>query len=256
MKKRIEDFTVIENKTLNSEFFVLKLTSESQIPDILPGQFAEVRVDGNVDTFLRRPLSIYDTDVKENAIYLLIKIAGKGTRQLSYLKKSQNLNLIYPLGNYFSEPKGKRVLLVGGGTGVAPMLILGKYLKEKGIFPTFLLGYRRADLIIENDKFESSGDVNITTEDGSVGHKGFVIDHPVMQDSYDMIYACGPEVMMKAVAKIAGENNIECEVSLENLMGCGFGACLCCVVDTVDEGNVNTCTDGPVFNTKRLKWQI
>lgn len=257
MKKRIENLTVIENKLLNSEFFVLKLKSNSLLPTILPGQFVEVRVDGSPSTFLRRPLSVYDVDYKNNSLHLLIKIVGEGSKHLSYLKINDKLNIVYPLGNSFSKPSGNRVLLVGGGTGVAPMLLLGKYLQENtDIKPRFLLGYRSARLIIENEKFEAVGKVYITTEDGTSGHKGFVIDHHVIQEQYDIIYACGPEIMMKAVAKIARTNNIPCEVSLENMMGCGIGACLCCVIDTVDQGNINTCTQGPVFNTKRLKWQI
>ena len=98
----------------------------------------------------------------------------------------------------------------------------------------------------------------LTTEDGSAGEKGLVTQHSLLKASdspFDMIYTCGPEVMMKAVARIALNHKISCEVSLENLMGCGIGACLCCVVDTVDKGNVNTCTEGPVFNIRRLKWQ-
>ncbi len=260
MKKRIEDLTVIENKRLNDEFFVLRLHSNDTFSEILPGQFAEVRVDGNPSTFLRRPISIYDIDYRTNEIFLLIKIAGDGTRQLSQLNSGDKLNLVYPLGNSFSKPAGKRVLLIGGGTGVAPMLILGKYLKEKhNIEPHFLLGYRSDKLIIEQEKFEAVGKVHLTTENGSAGHKGFVIDHSILDQEYpgfDMIYTCGPEIMMKAVAKKAKEMKIPCEVSLENLMGCGIGACLCCIVDTVDKGNVNTCTEGPIFNASRLKWQI
>ncbi|MGD2035970.1 MAG: dihydroorotate dehydrogenase electron transfer subunit [Bacteroidales bacterium] len=255
MKKRIEDLTVVENKVLNREFFVLKLQAKDPLSGIMPGQFAEVRVDGSPATFLRRPISIYDVDYKHNTLFLLIKIVGDGTRQLSYLKKDDRLNLVYPLGNYFSKPPGERVLLAGGGTGVAPMLLLGRYLTERhGTAVRFLLGYRSADLIIEKEKFETLGQVNITSEDGSAGEKGLIIHHPVIREKYDMIYTCGPEIMMKAVAKIAKDQNIPCEVSLENLMGCGIGACLCCVVDTVDQGNVNTCTEGPVFNANRLKW--
>ena len=260
MKKRIEDLSVIENKRLNEEFFVLRLCSDDTFSEIFPGQFAEVRVDGNVTTFLRRPISIYDVDYKKNEISLLIKIAGAGTRQLSCLQPGDKLNLVYPLGNSFSEPSGSKILLIGGGTGVAPMLLLGKYLKKKHrIDPQFLLGYRTSSLIIEQEKFESIGKIYLTTDDGSSGHKGFVIDHPVLHQEYtgiDMIYTCGPEVMMKAIANYASQKNIACEVSLENLMGCGIGACLCCIVDTLDKGNVNTCTEGPIFNASRLKWQI
>lgn len=260
MKKRIEDLVLIENKRLNQEFFVLKLFSKKGIPEILPGQFAEVRVDGSPTTFLRRPISIYDVNYQENTIDLLIKIAGDGTARFSEIEQDENVNLVYPLGNSFSKPDGSKVLLVGGGTGVAPMLILGKYLKDKWkIEPQFLLGYRSDKLIIEQEKFEALGAVYITTEDGSSGHQGFVTQHPVLNEdkiNYDQIYTCGPEVMMKAIAAKAKEIDSKCEVSLENLMGCGIGACLCCVIDTVDRGNVNTCTEGPIFNTDKLKWLI
>ncbi len=260
MKKLIDTLQVIDNKRLNKEFFVLLLQSDKQLPEILPGQFVQVKVEGSPRTFLRRPISVYDVDYSQQSISLLIKIAGDGTRQLSKLIPGEKLNIIYPLGNSFSKPSDNRLLLIGGGTGVAPLLFLGKYLrKQYNIVPEFLLGYRSKDLAIELEKFEEIGKTYITTEDGSLGHKGFVIHHPILFDEkkeINMIYTCGPEVMMKEVAKYANNKNIACEVSLENLMGCGIGACLCCVVDTIDNGNVNTCTEGPIFNTKQLKWQI
>lgn len=260
MTKQIDLLKIVDNKQLNKEFFVLQLQSDKQLPEILPGQFVQVKVEGSPTTFLRRPISVYDVDYPGQSLYLLIKIAGDGTRQLSKLKVGERLDIIYPLGNFFSKPKSDKVLLIGGGTGVAPMLILGKYLLQQyNIVPEFLLGYRSKDLVIELEKFEAAGKTNITTEDGSMGHKGFVIHHPMLHDDYkgiDMIYACGPEIMMKAIAKYAQSKDISCEVSLENLMGCGIGACLCCVVETIDNGNVNTCTDGPIFNTKQLTWQI
>jgi dihydroorotate dehydrogenase electron transfer subunit len=260
MKKRFENLKVVNNKLLNNEFFILKLQPDNSLPEILPGQFDEVRVDGSPNTFLRRPISIYDVDYSQNTLDILIKIAGKGTLKLSTLKKGDQLNLIYPLGNSFTKPQGSKVLLIGGGTGVAPMLLLGKYLLNKyKIKPQFLFGYRSKELIVEIERFEAFGDVFLTTEDGSKGQKGFVINHSLIKEKiseFDRVYACGPEIMMKEIARISREMNVECEVSLENLMGCGFGACLCCIVDTIDKGNVNTCTEGPVFNTKRLRWQI
>jgi dihydroorotate dehydrogenase electron transfer subunit len=260
MKKQIENLIIIDNKRLNQEFFVLQLQSKQQLPEIFPGQFVQVKVEGSPKTFLRRPISVYDVDYPTKSISLLIKIAGDGTQMLSTLAKGDTLNIIYPLGNSFSKPIDNNVLLIGGGTGVAPMLFMGKYLKQKlNIDPVFLLGYRSKELVIELEKFEAVGKTFITTEDGSLGHKGYVIHHPILSDStkqFSTIYTCGPEVMMKEVAKYANSKEIRCEVSMENLMGCGIGACLCCVVDTIDDGNVNTCTEGPVFNIQKLKWQI
>jgi dihydroorotate dehydrogenase electron transfer subunit len=127
-------------------------------------------------------------------------------------------------------------------------------MKSMGLKPEILLGFRDSDRVIEYEEYESIGPVYLTTEDGSRGEKGYLTDHSILkQRHFDHICCCGPEPMMKAVAGYCRRNDINCEVSLEHLMACGFGVCLCCVVDTV-KGNVCTCTDGPVFNTKDLKW--
>ncbi len=255
MSKRIEDFTITVIHRLNSDFFILGLTGNNYIPKLKPGQFVQARIEGSPETFLRRPLSIHDVDYEKNTIKILVQIAGKGTERLSNLKTGEILNLIYPLGKSFSlPPENAHVLLIGGGCGVAPLLFLGKYLKSNGYNPEILLGYRNSDRIIEYDEYCKIGPVHLTTEDGSKGEKGFVTNHPVLNEHrFDHICCCGPESMMKAVGGYCLKNDIACEVSLENLMACGFGVCLCCVVNTVN-GNLCTCTDGPVFNIKELKW--
>lgn len=255
MRKRTNDFQVIDNKQLKKDFCILELLSPEALPEISPGQFVQVRVDNSPGTFLRRPFSFHDVDFKKRTIKLLIQIAGKGTLALSLLKKGDSLNLIFPLGNSFSLPsKGAKTLLVGGGCGIAPLLYLAKYLKSHDCKFDILMGFKSLDRIIEYEKYKKLGQVFITTEDGSEGEKGIVIDHSVLKKAdYDRIYCCGPESMMKAVADYSRKNNINCEVSLENLMACGIGVCLCCVVNTVN-GNVCSCTDGPVFNINDLKW--
>lgn len=255
MTKRIEDLKVIENKRLNNDFFILNLEGSSKIPVLKPGQFAQIRVDDSPATFLRRPISIHDVDYGKNSFKVLIQIAGKGTEKLSELVKGDTLNLIYPLGNSFSLPSSdERVLLVGGGCGIAPLLFLGKYLKSNGFISDILLGFRNSSRIIEFEEYLGIGKVYVTTEDGSMGEKGYVTSHSVFsKQKYDRIYCCGPESMMKAISAYCKSNNIFCEVSLENLMACGIGACLCCVVDTV-KGNLCTCIDGPIFNINDLKW--
>ena len=123
--------------------------------------------------------------------------------------------------------------------------------------PCFLLGARSAKDLLQLSEFEKYGKVYVTTEDGSRGERGYVTSHTILsEESFDMIYTCGPKPMMVAVAKYAKEHGIECEVSLENHMACGLGACLCCVEDIKDEGNVCVCKEGPVFNIKKLLWQI
>jgi len=255
MAKRIEDLKVIGNKRLNDDFFILELTGNEKIPEFKPGQFAQVRIDGSHETFLRRPISIHDVNYENNSFKLLIQVVGKGTETLSRLKTGDALNLIYPLGSSFSLPSANdQVLLVGGGCGIAPLLFLGRYLKSNGFIPDILLGFRNSARLIEYEEYSDTGNVFITTEDGSVGEKGYVTSHSILSEKvYNRIYCCGPDSMMKAIGKYSRERNIACEVSLENLMACGIGACLCCIVDTV-KGNLCTCIDGPIFNINELKW--
>ena len=257
MTRRTENLIILSRRFVNDEYFVLDLQTDVEDLMILPGQFVQVKVEGSESTFLRRPISVYDVNPADGTISMLIKVVGDGTRALSELKKGDSLNIIYPLGNSFTLPaKEKSVVLVGGGVGVAPLYLLGRKIKEIGGDPLFILGYRSDNQIIDYDRFLKLGRVMITTEDGSMGHHGMVTQHPLLTDGgYDMIYCCGPDPMMKSVARIAMSKNIKCEVSLENMMACGIGVCLCCVADTVN-GNVCTCTEGPVFNIKDLKWQI
>ena len=254
MTKQITDFKLVESQGFGRSV-LMRLRSEQVLPAIVPGQFVQVRIDGSPSTYLRRPISIHDVDVEQNEITLLVQQVGEGTRHLAALKVGDTVNMVLPLGNGFSLPeKGEKCLLVGGGIGIAPLYYFAKVLNEKGIRPTLLLGGKsQSDLLCLND-YQQFGETFVTTEDGSLGEKGFVTMHSVWQNQdFDKIYVCGPKPMMKAVAKLADENGVWCEVSLENLMACGLGACLCCVEDTVD-GHVCVCKEGPVFNIRRLKW--
>ncbi|MCK5847456.1 MAG: dihydroorotate dehydrogenase electron transfer subunit [Bacteroidales bacterium] len=247
---------VIQNKKVNKDYYVLEVESSTSTSDILAGQFVEILVKDTRNAFLRRPISIYNVNPKKNSFELLIQIVGEGTQLLSELKVGDNVDIMFPLGkSYTLASEGQKVLLVGGGVGVAPLLYLSKKLKEKGVDSHILLGGRGIDNIIEVENFKKYSTVHISTDDGSIGEKGFVTQHSVMQNmDFDMIYSCGPDPMMRAVAKIAKEQTINCEVSLENMMACGIGACLCCVTETTS-GHQCVCTDGPVFNTKVLDWK-
>ena len=183
---------------------------------------------------------------------------GEGTHTLATLKEGDKLNLVLPLGNGFSpiQKAGEKVLLVGGGVGVAPLLQYGKYLKENGAEPVFLLGARSKNDLLEQDMFKSIAQVYVTTEDASEGEKGFVTQHSILaKEKFDRISVCGPKPMMVSVARYAKQTNTPCEVSLENMMACGLGACLCCVEKTV-KGNVCVCKEGPVFDINDLTWNI
>ena len=255
-KKRSELLKVIENRKINSDYYILEVESTESTSGILPGQFVEILVKNTRNAFLRRPISIYDVNPERNSFELLIQIIGEGTQLLSELKSGDSVDIMFPLGKSFTmSNEGQRVLLVGGGVGVAPLLYLSKKLKEKGVNSHILLGGRGTDNIIEVDNFKKYSTVHISTDDGSIGEKGFVTQHSVMQNmDFDMIYSCGPDPMMRAVAKLANEQNVNCEVSLENMMACGIGACLCCVTETTS-GHQCVCTDGPVFNIKVLDWK-
>ena len=256
MKKYILDLKVKQVEQIHQRYVLIKLTDDKPLPDMLPGQFVEVRVDGSTSTFLRRPISINFVDRNANELWLLVATVGDGTRTLAKLQPGDTLNCVLPLGNGFTAAKaGEKVLLVGGGVGVAPLLYMGAEMKRQGIEPTFLLGARTANDLLMLPIFNMYGRVYVTTEDGSMGEKGFVTNHSLLSlERFDRISTCGPTPMMKAVARYARQNSIDCEASLENLMACGLGACLCCVEKTT-EGNLCVCKDGPVFNIKKLLWQ-
>lgn len=250
------DWTVCCNDKLDERHILLKLKPANGImPAMKPGQFVQVKSPAPNDTFLRLPISINYVD--NDQLWLMIQTIGEGTKALAFLRKGDNINLVLPLGNGFSTDKATgKILLVGGGVGVAPLLWTGKILADNGTSPTFLLGGRNADGILLKDKFQQIGRTFVTTEDGSLGEKGFVTQHSLLKDeTFDYIMTCGPKPMMMAVARYATQTHTECEVSLENMMACGIGACLCCVEKTV-RGNVCVCKEGPIFNIKQLTWQI
>ena len=282
MKKYILDLIVRQSQQPRPGYVLLRLTDPSHpLPAMLPGQFVEVRVDGSPSTFLRRPISINLVDKSSNELWLLVHAIGAGTRALANLKEGDSLNVVLPLGNGFTLPAAadgegagaslrasavgtsavlaspRRYLLVGGGVGTAPLLYLGQELVARGWQPVFLLGGRSAGDLLQLDDFRALGEVHVTTEDGTLGEQGFVTQHSLWlradADGFARVCTCGPKPMMVAVARLAREKGIPCEASLENLMACGLGACLCCVEDTVD-GHVCVCKEGPVFNIEKLKW--
>ncbi len=268
MVKQVKDLRVRAVEQLHERYVLLRLTDDEPLPEMLPGQFVEVRVDGSPTTFLRRPISICFADRERNELWLLVACVGDGTRRMAQLKTGDRLNCMLPLGNGWSSDRHGRTLLVGGGVGVAPLLYLGAEQAQQGVDVTFLLGARKASDLLLLSEFEKYGRVLLTTEDGSLGERGFVTQHSVLaQERFDIIHCCGPTPMMKAVARYARQMGTACEVSLENLMACGLGACLCCVekvspqpirngeASPLDYHNVCVCKEGPVINIDRLLWQ-
>ena len=252
MKKRVGDFRIADVVQLAGGHALLRIDVGQM--EIRPGQFVQVQVPGGGSPMLRRPISVNDYDRERGLLDLLVQPKGTGTRKLAAMQPGESLNVVLPLGSGFTMPAaGERMLLIGGGVGVAPLLYFGRKIKAAGAEPVFLLGARTAEMLLRLEDFEAVGRVCITTEDGSRGERGFVTGHPVLGESFRRWAVCGPEPMMKAVARAARAKGVECEVSLENKMACGLGACLCCVEKTA-YGNLCVCTAGPVFNIDFLLW--
>ncbi|MBQ6753791.1 MAG: dihydroorotate dehydrogenase electron transfer subunit [Bacteroidales bacterium] len=250
--KHLEEFTVENNISLNRDCFLLALKSPISLQEIKPGQFVNVEVKDVADRILRRPISIHDGDLEKNILYIVVQKVGKATKKLSSVNKGEQLSIIFPLGNGFST-EGKNPLLIGGGVGTAPLLLLAKEFRRKEITPTILIGARTNEQLFLTNRYNAVGNLSISTEDGSVGEKGLVTANSILNNDFDVVYCCGPTPMMKAVSEWAKERNIKCYVSLENRMACGIGACLCCVNETKDGHNVCVCTEGPVFNSMDIK---
>ena len=247
-------FHVLENRSLPDQDFLLKLRPEqASLEDTLPGQFVNILVPYTPGVFLRRPISVCDVDIRENLLTLYVKKVGKGTVGLGRCKAGDLIDIIFPLGRGFDASDTRSPLLLGGGAGIAPMVYLSRKLQESGITPTVLLAGKTESALSLRTLFHT--EPACCTDDGSFGEKGLITQHSLFRDlkAFDRIFCCGPTPMMKAVARMAEAAGIPCEVSLENTMACGVGACLCCVTPTVEHGNQCVCTEGPVFDSRELK---
>lgn len=214
-----------------------------------PGQFAHIYVPGKT---LRRPISICDIDKAAGTLRFVFQVRGAGTADLAKFEVGDHFDILAPLGHGFSVETDKKALFVGGGIGVPPLLGAAKHYGENA---TVAIGFRNKDYVILEEDFKAAGcDTRVATDDGSYGHHGLVID--LIRDvKPDIICACGPMVMLRAVANFAKENGIRCEISLEERMACGIGACLGCAVElNGEEGTYmgHVCKDGPVFAAERV----
>ncbi|HEY3374323.1 MAG TPA: dihydroorotate dehydrogenase electron transfer subunit [Candidatus Aquicultor sp.] len=238
----------------------LTLVSPEIARDARPGQFVHILCsDPNSNYILRRPFSIHKV-VPGRVFEILFQIAGKGTDALSKLKVHDTVDVIGPLGHSFKYSEDVRsALLIGGGLGVAPLLFLAEELMERNVLMYSMLGAQTRDKMFRYIDFKRmSKKTYAATDDGSFGHHGTVVEllnRTVHQIRPEVIYACGPEPMLKKIARTADDFAIICQVSLETKMACGIGACLGCAVATKD-GYKMTCKDGPVFNANDLIWDL
>lgn len=258
MKEYLLDFKIADRTVLPGGCAMIEFerADGEKLPPFRPGQFVEIKIPGIPAAMLRRPISICDV-TDSGRLLLMVKPAGEATRHLTLMPAGSVVSMIIPLGNGFDTAgaAGKRVLLAGGGVGAAPLINLCRVLADAGAQVEILLGGRSArDVQGLPEYYRGSAQVHVATDDGTVGHHGLVTGHPVLNERFDTIYVCGPTPMMKGMAAIARNRGTECFVSLENMMACGLGACLCCVEKTV-KGNVCVCKHGPVFNINELTWQ-
>ncbi len=240
------DMTVLSNTSLTKDVFKMVLEGDTSSLS-KPGQFVNLKLEG---LFLRRPISVCDYD--ENTLTIIYKVVGKGTKQMSEMEKGDVVDILVGLGNGFEPSKsGERPLVIGGGVGVPPMYNLTKKLISEGKNPAVILGFNKADEIFYKEEFEKLGaEVFISTVDGSVGTKGFVTDVIKDLSDYTYFYTCGPLPMLKAVYDCTITTG---ELSFEERMGCGFGACMGCSCET-KYGNKRICKDGPVLTKEEIIW--
>ncbi len=243
---------ILSNKEISKGRFKISLEAPAISGESSPGQFVMVKCSDKVKPFLRRPFSFHKID--KEGFELLYQVTGEGTALLSKKKEGEQLDLIGPLGTGFQIEEKRDAILIAGGIGVAPLYALAKDLKRRGILLKILLGTKtKSHILCMEDFKELTQDIEIATEDGSMGNKGLATNL-LKPEKKHIIYACGPNAMLRATAKIAKENGALCQVSLEERMGCGTGVCMGCAVETAT-GYKRACKDGPVFNAGEIIWQ-
>ena len=243
--------TVAEQKKLAEGIYSMWLQAEEIAVQAKPGQFISV-YSNDKSRVLPRPISICEIDREQGKLRIVYRVVGKGTEEFSKALAGDTFEILGPLGNGFplEKAKGKRVLMVGGGIGVPPMLQTAKEAEAEAVIVS---GYRNSDLFLK-EELENAGSLYIATEDGSVGTKGNVLD-AIRENGIqaDVMFACGPTPMLRALKQYAEEKNMPCWISMEEKMACGIGACLACVCQSKDVDahshvhNKRICKDGPVF---------
>ena len=251
----MEDCLVKSNNMIVEGIYKMELTNRSIAQESKAGQFIQIKVNKLEVPLLRRPISINEIKVNEGTIVIYYKVVGKGTEIMTDIRAEEMINVIGPLGTGFdTDMKNKNIAVIGGGIGLAPLIELCKVLhNDNNIFSH--LGFYDIPYLVDEFK-EYSNNVEISTVTGKVGMKGFVtqgLEKALKDNNIDMIYACGPNIMLRAIKDIASNLGIKCQLSLEERMACGIGACLGCSVETTEGTMKKVCHDGPVFWSDEVK---
>lgn len=257
---KVENGKIVSHRQVAQDMWELELAVPGITGECEPGQFVHIRVGNENDPLLRRPLSLYDVDRKAGMASLLYKVVGQGTRLLTRLAAGDYLDVMGPLGRGFTLPdKPCRAVLVGGGVGIAPLVYLTRRLQALECNVTVLYGAETREQLPAVDKLAGLEVICLpATADGSAGYKGLVtglLQNELKTGRFDYLYTCGPEPMMAETARLAKENGLRGEVSLEESMACGVGACLGCArkLKEGSAGYVKVCKDGPVFNLNQVE---
>ena len=260
---------ILSRKEVASNIYLMKLKTPEIAQDALPGQFIHIRCSKDNYPLLRRPLSIHRIDKEKGEIYILFQVVGEGTKLLADRTIGDDLDIMGPIGNGFNiYPESRKIMIVGGGIGVAPLLALCEESIRQGKEVRVLIGALNKELVIGEENFKNLGaKVDITTDDGSYEYKGLVTDllERTIKEGWlpDQIFACGPKPMLRKIVEISLDNHIDCQVSLEERMACGIGACLGCVCkiktrdkkeDEVKYDYKRVCVDGPIFKGSEVVW--
>lgn len=250
---------LVKKEQLKEDIFKFTCESKEISNNAKPGQFVEIKISESYEPFLRRPISIYNVNKQDNLFEIIFQVKGRGTNFLSKLEEGDFIDVVGPLGNGIFKLNGhKNVAIIGGGIGIFPLYEFAKE-AQKEANTNIYLGFRSKDFVVLEDEFKNvANNLIITTDDGTYGNSGFAINYlekNLNEKNIDAIYACGPLPMLKAVKKLAESKNIFCQISLEQRMACGVGACMGCSVKltTEDVNYARVCKDGPVFDSKSVE---
>ena len=246
---------VLEHGLIAGDVWSLVVAVPEIAKQTKPGQFVHIKINDSLEPLLRRPFSIADCNAAQGTLTLIYRVVGRGTALMTKLQPGDTIDCMGPLGNGFAL-NAQRPLLVGGGMGLAPLLLLARAFCSQPA--TMLMGGRNEQELFWSNLYASvCKNIHITTDDGSVGQRGFTVDalpELLASGKFDAVYACGPHIMLKGVAAIATQYHIPCQVSMEDYMACGVGACLSCTCAGTSGKRLKVCTDGPVFDAGEVVW--